>query len=131
LSYFIGATQINARDDWRHKPVTGGLTGRRQEVFPGDGNLYLTIDVAKPNGVIITGFIEATSLSQLQTNIDAEAARMAFTTLSTVAINGVTFSNQHLLDFKATTPLIPFIDPDTGQQKYKRAVRYTWQGVRH
>jgi len=131
LSYSINGNTINAREYWRHEPVAGGLTGRRQEVFPGDGNIYLTIDEPKPNGVVITGFIEAANLAQLQSNIDAQAARLAHTSLSTVLVNGVTFLYQHLAEFEAGPRVIPFIDPDDGLEKVMRAVRYTWQGVRN
>jgi hypothetical protein len=130
LSYSIDGNNVNNRIDWRHLRVDTGVSDRGVETFPGDAAVYIGVGELRPAGVVVTGFIEAATVAALDAALKAQAARMAATTLSTVAINGASYSNQHLARFEVASENIPFIDPDSGSLMQSRRVRYTWQGVK-
>lgn len=128
MSYEINSEAVNSRNDWQQQPTTPGLTARSAETFPGDATVFLGVGELLPGGVVITGYLEADSIAALQAKINTEYARTAETTLSTVELNGVTYSDQHLARFDVLGPNEPYLD--SGSTKHQRRVRYVWQGVK-
>lgn len=94
--YLIDDSAVNARRDWIHVPVVGGVTGQRTERFPGDGTRYIVKGEPGPDGLDVTGFLQGDDHSALYTEINTYAAIRRARTVHKVTFKGVVFNDQHL-----------------------------------
>jgi len=106
-NYEIDNSDVNSREDWKlqRQPAQLGMRARRR--FPGDPNVFTVKGPLLPRRFRITGFLIASSISNLQSLLDSYEQMQADTTLHQITIHGETYENLDLASFEQTGRIQP------------------------
>ncbi|MCC6679862.1 MAG: hypothetical protein IT445_03070 [Phycisphaeraceae bacterium] len=124
--YAIDGSNVNDREDWRTGYLPGPLAAEREESFPGDPNQYAALGVAMPPIFTVTGFIWATSHTNLYNSLRTyDLMRQDISGLHSITFYGLTVTGCRL---KALQILGSPEAEKEGSTTYVRIpVRFVWQ----
>ncbi len=121
-AYTVDGSAVNTRAGWKHTLQPGPVGAQREEGFPGDPNRYMVVGTERPPDLVIEGYLTGSSISNLNSTLQAWAAYRTHTSLHTVSINGDSYSNCYLMSIEPTGPLLP-----KGGSNVMRMVHFTWR----
>jgi len=132
--YQIGGVAVNNRTDYKHQLFPGAPASRREETFPGIGEVLVVKGVQLPPTLMVISYVEGTgvdaeaALQALMTALETQKAREASTSIVTVSVHGRDFENCDLQRFETVGRIEPVAV--SGSFKVRQLCRWTWRQVR-
>lgn len=135
--YLIDGEAVNERTDWIHAPAPGRAQVRREEQFPGVGELLVVRGPRVGRELIVVGFLEGTAetrtaaIAALDAKIYAGDELLESLVTHTVQIHDLQLAAMDLVEFEAIPSFgggrtIEAVAAADGHKVLAR-VRYRWR----
>lgn len=126
-TYYVNSSAVNSRDDWRQQLVPGP-TPKVEQGFPGEPGRFVTLGRVRPPDLVIVGWLEGASFSDLHDEILYWHGQQEVLTAFSVEIHGSSFGSLMLwkletVDQEATA----FSRGDEGGVLIRQKVRFQWR----